>query len=179
MSARYPQAARGPFQLMRLALTALAMVVLVAGCVTSTRMPTYVVEFTLTNTYGSTLGVSEYPHCGTSELHDGYLKVDSPRPPGGALVHIDPRFEGQFAVIGSEPMARGLDHEVRVPDGIEDTDFAVVTLLLRNGALLIDGFERTLPYTGTITVPGWWNATYTVSEGPGVVRVDHRSYSCA
>ncbi len=163
---------------MRLALTALAAFVLVAGCVSSTRMPTYVVEFVVTNTSGLTLQGSEYPHCGTSELHEGYLKVDAPRPAGPALVHMDPTFQGDFAILGSEGMARSMARDVGVPDGVDGTDFVIVTLSLRDGALLIDGFERALPYAGTATVPGWWNATYTVRDGPGFVRVNHRSYSC-
>lgn len=160
-------------------VAALAVAVLLAGCVTSTRMPTYVLTFTLTNASGGTLEASEYPHCGTSELHDGYLTVDSPKPTGPVLLHVDPTFDGDFAVLGSEGRAYGLDGEVRVPDGVDGTDFAIVTLALRDGGLLVDGVARELPYSGTAAAAGWWNATYTISEGPGVVRVDHRTYSCA
>lgn len=166
---------------MRTLALAVVCMALAAGCVTSSSTPTYVVRFTITNTSGDTLGVDEYPHCGTATLKEDHLLVDSPKPDGKALVYIEPRFEGPgWAYLGNEPMARGLDPEALVPDGLEDTTTAIVVLALRDGVLLIDGEERDLPYSGTSRHPGgMWNATFTVEEGPGRVRVDHSTKSCA
>lgn len=160
-------------------LAALILALLVTGCVTTTTMPTYVVEFSLTNTSGLTMGASEYPHCGTSEVRPGHLLVQAPKPQGRALLHVDPEFASGYAVLGSEGKAFSLDREVRVPDGVDGTDAAIVAIAWRDGVLLVNGVAQPLPYAGSSTSPGLWNATYTIRDGPGKVKVDHRSYSCA
>ena len=161
-------------------LALVACAILMAGCVTGSATPTYVVRFTLVNTSGDTLAVDEYPHCGTASLHDDHVLVDSPRPSGKAIVYIEPRFDGPgWAYLGDEPMARGLDPDAVVPDGVPESTAAVVHLSLQDGVFLIDGVARDLPFNGTKVQPGLWNATFTVEEGPARVRVDHRSKSCA
>lgn len=164
---------------MRRLLIAAGLAVAMTGCVTTSHTPTYVVEFTVTNTSGGTLGASEYPHCGTSELREGYLLVQSPKPKGSALLHVQPRFNGSFAVLGSEGKAFSLSREVHVPDGIDGTQASIVTLALRDGTLRINGDVQSLRFAGSSNAPGLWSAAYVVREGPSKVKEDHGSYSCA
>ncbi|MEK6976162.1 MAG: hypothetical protein AABY18_07455 [Candidatus Thermoplasmatota archaeon] len=156
---------------------------LLSGCTTTESMPTFVLRFTMMNQSDEALAVgTEYPHCSTARLHDSFLEVDAPRPPGKALVYVEPRYDGgQFISLGGAPAAIGLsDADRPIPDGLEDGDGAIVWLAYDDGRLLVNGEPQTLPYTGTSKGQGAeWTANFTIEGGPHKIRVDHATKSSA